>query len=690
MCGYNTKSIYWGVIMKNLFRGLFAGVIMVCSFASAFGAGTPGTLKWTFIANTYTDVDSSPAIGADGTIYVGSGNGMFYAVNPDGTLKWSYQTGFEITSSPAVGDDGTIYVGSHDDNLYAFNPDGTVKWTYTTGGTIGSSPAVGSDGTIYFSSGDYKFYALNSDGTLKWSYRTPEYDIFVSSPAIGADGTIYVGSNDDNLYALNPDGTKRWSFTTEGSVASSPAIGSDGTIYVGSDDYRLYAINPNGTKKWSYKTEYFIMGSPAIGSDGTIYIGSWDNKLYAVSSAGSLKWSYPVAAIVSSPAVGSDGTIYVGSGSSDNSLYAINPNGELLWSYATESQIGSSPAIGSDGTLYFGSGVGLYGGALFAVNSASAGLASSSWPMFRRDARHTARITASAVPTLMVYASGTGTGVVTSAPSGIDCGATCTATFAKGTSVVLTARPNSGSTFSGWSGACSGTGSCTLTMNSDQSVGAAFDIAPQGTPKIAVSPSSVNVGTVKNGVPASKTLTIKNTGTGSLILGTLSLTGANASEFSASTTCGALAKNGTCTITVTLTAASFGAKSAILTIPSNAPAKPSYAVNLKGTCAPPKISVSPGSANFSTVSVGTTSKTKTITIKNGGTSDLVIDSIIQTGDSSFLITGNTCSTLTKGASCAVAMTFAPSTTGTLTGSLMISSNDPSKGIVTVLLKGKGK
>ena len=82
-----------------------------------------GTLKWKY--PTGDCVDSSPAIGSDGTIYVGS-NGL-YALNPDGTLKWKYPTrGYVINSSPAIGSDGTIYVGSNDDCLYAIGTSKTV------------------------------------------------------------------------------------------------------------------------------------------------------------------------------------------------------------------------------------------------------------------------------------------------------------------------------------------------------------------------------------------------------------------------------------------------------------------------------------------------------------------------------------------------------------------------------------
>ncbi|GFE60844.1 LamG-like jellyroll fold domain-containing protein, partial [Geobacter sp. AOG2] len=73
---------------------------------------------------------------------------------------------------------------------------------------------------------------------------------------------------------------------------------------------------------------------------------------------------------------------------------------------------------------------------------------------------------------LSVVKGGDGTGVVTSTPAGINCGATCSANFDSGTSVSLVASPDPGSVFSGWSGACSGTGACTVT--SAQSVTATF------------------------------------------------------------------------------------------------------------------------------------------------------------------------------------------------------------------------
>jgi endoglucanase len=84
--------------------------------------------------------------------------------------------------------------------------------------------------------------------------------------------------------------------------------------------------------------------------------------------------------------------------------------------------------------------------------------------------------------TLTVTRAGTGTGTVTSAPSGVNCGTTCSASYANGTSVTLTATAATGSTFAGWSGACTGTGACTVSMSAARAVTATFNTTGTGTP----------------------------------------------------------------------------------------------------------------------------------------------------------------------------------------------------------------
>ena len=61
--------------------------------------------------------------------------------------RWRFETGGDVDSSPAIGADGTVYVGSDDGNLYAIDPEtGAEVWRFPAGGEIRSSPAVGADG----------------------------------------------------------------------------------------------------------------------------------------------------------------------------------------------------------------------------------------------------------------------------------------------------------------------------------------------------------------------------------------------------------------------------------------------------------------------------------------------------------------------------------------------------------------
>ena len=99
------------------------------------------------------------------------------AYGQDGTQKWAFPTG-GFVGSPAIGADGTVYVGSFEllNNLYAINPDGTQKWVFRTGGAVNASPAIGADGTLYVGSGDGNLYAINgSSGGLSPDAPWPKF-----------------------------------------------------------------------------------------------------------------------------------------------------------------------------------------------------------------------------------------------------------------------------------------------------------------------------------------------------------------------------------------------------------------------------------------------------------------------------------------------------------------------------------
>ena len=113
-------------------------ILLLTGLVSLSGQ-TDGTRRLPFPFTTGGSVESSPAVGPDGTIYFGSQDNFLYALTPAGALKWRYQTADDVDSVPTVGPDGTIYFGSWDGKFTALNPAGTKKWEYTTGSFVVSS-----------------------------------------------------------------------------------------------------------------------------------------------------------------------------------------------------------------------------------------------------------------------------------------------------------------------------------------------------------------------------------------------------------------------------------------------------------------------------------------------------------------------------------------------------------------------
>ena len=274
-----------------------------------------GKMKWGLPSKGAGLVLEAPVVGADGTVYVVPNNGILYAVRPTGSIKWKLPIrGSGKEGTLALGHDGTIYVPVRtkgDNYLVAVGPDGTKKWSLETGSGGSSSPLVGPDGTIYVGG----IRAIKADGTLKAKFRGS----LRGGMAIDRDGTLYLNM-DREFGAMQSDGTKAWSFKSLYRIV--PVIGPNGVIYAANSRGALYAFGRDGTKLWETSGNwgagrYGDEAYPAVGSDGTIYVATERGKLYAFSSKGVKKWEADTGASRSRnpwPVIGPDGTVYVGTG----------------------------------------------------------------------------------------------------------------------------------------------------------------------------------------------------------------------------------------------------------------------------------------------------------------------------------------------------------------------------------------
>lgn len=223
-------------------------------------------------------VDSSPALSADEqTAYVGCWDGRLYALNmTNGATRWSFLTGGYITGSPAVAADGTIYFGSADGILYALNPDGSLRWFVPVLSEMETSPSIAPDGSVIVGTMDGRVVAVRADGTLKWEFEAEdvpgEDKRILAAPAIGPNGTVYIGSGNGRLYAIDFAGRLLWGVASPEPVDSSPVVGDDGTVYFANRLGYLTALDEDGFEIWSVFLGDIFFSSPVLDRDGNVYV----------------------------------------------------------------------------------------------------------------------------------------------------------------------------------------------------------------------------------------------------------------------------------------------------------------------------------------------------------------------------------------------------------------------------------
>jgi uncharacterized repeat protein (TIGR03803 family) len=343
------------------------------------------------------------------------------------------------------------------------DPSGTIYGTTSGGGTLncnpnphpGSKPTVGC-GTVF---------SLSLTGTESVLYS------FAGSNE-GPDGAFPTGGLvrdlDGDLYGATLNGGHLCYIIPM--MAPEPST----LIYCGT----VFKIGPTGKEALLHVFD----GADGAVPNGDLVLDSAGN-LYGTTSLGGTGNCYELGTgLDSSP-------VDVGCGT----IFKIDSTGKEVveYSFQNNQSDGTFPHAG----LMLGSDGNLYG------TTSSAGAAGYG-TIFRFTPSNTP------IFTLSVALAGSGTGVVTSNPVGITCGAgalpQCSANFDGGTTITLTASPDSDSTLASWSGACTGAGTCSLTLSANESVTATFNLLP---PDFSVSAASSAL-TLQPGAQQTDTITI--------------------------------------------------------------------------------------------------------------------------------------------------------------------------------------
>ena len=427
------------------------------------------------------DSANAVAVQPDGKLvaagYANNGSNVDFALaryNPNGSLDTSFNgTGKVITPIGSANDeayglalqpDGKIVVAGRSFNglnedfaLTRYNPNGSLDSSFNGTGKVTTAIGAGEDvaaalalqpdgklvavGRSYTTTGGYSqdLFALvryNANGSLDAGFGS------------GGKVTTAIGNYDDaNAVVLEPDGK----------------LVAAGITHGGSDwNFGLARYNPNGSLDTSFNGTGKVATAIGSSTHGVVALALQpDGKLVAAgTSANGSNEDFAFARYNLNgsldPSFGSSGKLMTGIGSDKDDAYAL--------------------ALQPDGKLV---------------------AAGSSW----NGSKMTFALVRYSGSTLTVTKTGSGSGSVTSSPSGINCGSTCSAPFAA-IPVKLTATASPGSSFVGWSGACSGTGTCTATMSGDRSASARFEsdkaltlaTTGSGTGTVSSSPAGIGCG----------------------------------------------------------------------------------------------------------------------------------------------------------------------------------------------------
>jgi hypothetical protein len=180
-----------------------------------------GTIKWT--KSIGAQDQNAPAVASNGDVYVGGYRAKLYAFSPTGTQKWVFESDesqyYDTTvgAAPAIGPDGTIYFGTCYSggatslvHFYAVSPDGVLKWKAPISGEgrvafcVGTAPVVDRLNRVFVCTDAGKCYGYSSAGSQLWEYATdPTSPTKVrTAPLIASNGTLLILDDQDTLHAL--------------------------------------------------------------------------------------------------------------------------------------------------------------------------------------------------------------------------------------------------------------------------------------------------------------------------------------------------------------------------------------------------------------------------------------------------------------------------------------------------------
>ncbi len=320
------------------------GLLVVCFIAPNGFAQGGGELIWS-VNLAYTPATAAPKVAPSGDIYIHSDD--LYAISPTGQIIWS-----KPSSDPKavdVGADGTVYSGSGS-TIFAYTPAGQLIWSFTEppgGQGIMAGPTVGPDGNIYAvtDGGGLGALSLTPAGSLIWNQAGyVNFDGTGMTPVPLTANRLYFAEDvvpgctefSEGLNALDLNGNLLWCVSFSGIARPIASPNGDALVH---DFGVLYDFNPDGSLDWSFSFPFpsgTLIG-PSVAPDGTIYIFHNYQNLWSFTPSGTKRWesdgltgsNFPVT-----PTASPDGSVVV-----FGTVFSFGVNGKLVAVKASDGSV---------------------------------------------------------------------------------------------------------------------------------------------------------------------------------------------------------------------------------------------------------------------------------------------------------------------------------------------------------------
>lgn len=296
--------------------------------------------------------------GARSVLYVATLAGDLVSLGFDGSVRWRKSLGGRMYGTPTIGNDGTIYVGSDAGKFFALRENGDEAWKFDADEEVDTGALVRSDGSIVFTAGK-SLFGLRRNGTVLFRSRLRKKSFAAVAELPGGD--LVVAAQDHRVHVFSAGGDERTSVDLGADVDGAPAIGDAGEIYVGTDAGEVVSLL-EGRIRWRASVGGFVRGALSLGRNGDVLVGTYGPRprmLRLAGSDGQILGAFSIQGtgakefgIHGGPIEDAAGRLYFGA--QDDRVYAIGPEG-LLWSYATGADVDAPVTLLPGGALVVGS-----------------------------------------------------------------------------------------------------------------------------------------------------------------------------------------------------------------------------------------------------------------------------------------------------------------------------------------------